>query len=323
LARRPAPPTLAIFALLLLADAAGNSLFAHSAARGWWASGIDWLHLVSVSAWLGGLAFFLLFILRASDRGTYDDVVRVGHRFSTLALTSVFVLGLTGLVSTVLIVGPDMLTRPWDLAGQTYGAFLLGKVALFAAMLGLAGLNRFVFLGARPGPDEERPTHDYSSLHPTRANRGSVFARAVGLEATLGVLVLVLAGFLTAVSPPSALAAEPGFLGLQRIGYGDEYNVTLRVDPSPGVGRSSNVSLQIEDASSGAPLEEAIRVRLTIARVGDNESAGETYAATALGGGQWSVGDVLFSRAGAHEARIEIQTEDVYSDVIMVPFDVA
>lgn len=311
---------LATLGLLLLLAAAGNSLFVHSAQEGWWAIAIDWLHLVTVSVWLGGLGLFLHYIRYASRHGTYEDVMRVGHRFSNVALPCVVILGLSGLASTLLILGWPPVPSPASVLAHPYRGFLGGKVLLFGLMIVLAAVNRFIFLGQRAGPDHAEPPRTYAALHPDTQNRGRAFARAVSMEATIGVLVLVLAGFLTAISPPPSLAAEQGFVAQ---GAGREHNVTLLIDPAPSLGRYANVTVLVEESATGAAVEQAIRIRVRIAAVGGNETAGEAYTATPLGGGRWLVGDILFARAGAHEATVEVQTETVYRDTATVRFEVA
>jgi putative copper resistance protein D len=98
----------------------------------------DFLHLSAAAAWLGGLLPLAL-LLRLADRSAdVGAVARVAAlRFSTLGLISVGILLATGIVNTWMFVGglPAFI-------GTRYGQLLLGKIALFAILVGLAAVNR-------------------------------------------------------------------------------------------------------------------------------------------------------------------------------------
>ena len=89
----------------------------------------DWVHVLAASAWTGGLAFVLLALLLASgDR--WDLARRIVPRFSALAVISVALLLVAGVVSGFLEV------RTWSgLWSTTYGQLLLVKVALVVPLL--------------------------------------------------------------------------------------------------------------------------------------------------------------------------------------------
>lgn len=310
---------------LFLGGALGASSLGHVSVEGTWAVGLDWLHLLAAATWLGGLGLFLHFVATAPGRGdTMESVRVVGFRFSRIALTSVVLLGLTGLITAVLIVGWAALLPPWGLLSNEYGLFLAGKIALFGGMVLLAGINRFVFLGERPGPDTRAPGQPPEVTAPAdlRGGHGRTrqFARVVAVEAALGIGVLVLAGFLTAVSPLYTVdEAGPGLSEFLGTGIGDHFDVGLSATPNPTAGGSSNVSVTI-GTSDGEPLTEAIRVRVEV-RAGD-EGGGAAYNAYHEGDGVWVLGEVLWTTAGNHTAFVTIQTEDVYREVIEVDFTV-
>ena len=232
-------------------------------------------------------------------------------------------LGLTGLAAAFLILGAHPFRDPLAMAGHPYGRFLGGKVLLFFGMLALAGVNRFVFLGRRPGPDSAAPGTGPEVTAPsdvpgTRSRTGP-FARVVALEAALGVAVLVLAGFLTAMSPPGGAYEEDAPAAFTAFGTSENYDVVLGATPSPTAGASSNVSLVIR-TSDGSPLTEAVRVRVEIRPEDGN---GSEYSATHSRGGTWRLGDVFFATGGAYVALVTIQTEEIFREVVEVRFDVA
>jgi putative copper resistance protein D len=94
----------------------------------------DAIHLLAAGAWLGSLPGLALLL---SSRPPLGVAARAARRFSTLGVTSVSALVATGLVSAWYLVGDVP-----ALIGTPYGRLLLLKLLLFAAMMGLAAVNR-------------------------------------------------------------------------------------------------------------------------------------------------------------------------------------
>ena len=138
----------------------------------------DALHLVAAGAWLGGLPG----LVRLLDELPLNGTARAARRFSRLGMASVCALIATGLVNAWYLVG----SVP-ALVGTDYGRLLVAKLALFAAMVALAAVNRL-----RLTP---RLEHDPRALVALRRN-----AR---LECAAGVAVVVLVAVL-GVSIPGA-----------------------------------------------------------------------------------------------------------------------
>ena len=99
----------------------------------------DVLHLVASGVWLGGLLpFAVTLALACRQRPAGFTLARdATARFSLLALAGVVVLLVTGMVNTYVLAG----SVP-ALIGTPYGRLLIVKIALFAAMIGLAAVNR-------------------------------------------------------------------------------------------------------------------------------------------------------------------------------------
>jgi putative copper export protein/mono/diheme cytochrome c family protein len=99
----------------------------------------DVLHLIASGVWLGGLLPFAvtLAFARRQESGGLALARQATARFSLLALVSVVVLLCTGIVNTYVLAGsvPALLGTP-------YGRLLLVKIALFAAMICVAAINR-------------------------------------------------------------------------------------------------------------------------------------------------------------------------------------
>jgi putative copper export protein/mono/diheme cytochrome c family protein len=128
------------------------------------------LHLIAAGAWLGGLVPLVLALRRA-------DGIEAARRFSPIGMVAVALLAASAIVNAWLLIGG---LASW--IGTEYGRLALLKTALFAAMLGLAAVNRFRFV--------------------PRGTRRWLRA-SVALEAMLGLAVALVAGALAA-TPPSA-----------------------------------------------------------------------------------------------------------------------
>lgn len=150
----------------------------------------DVLHLLAAAAWLGSL-LPLAYVLASAYRhpaGTRFDLARAAtDRFSPIGVASVATLAATGIVNSWFLVG----TIP-ALIGTDYGRLLLLKLALFAAMIGFASINRWP-LTPRLALD-----HEQGSLLAARA-----LCRNACLEYGLGFAVLLVVGALN-VSVPAA-----------------------------------------------------------------------------------------------------------------------
>ncbi|HZU90316.1 MAG TPA: copper homeostasis membrane protein CopD, partial [Stellaceae bacterium] len=185
------------FALLLLASLAwaGHGA-ATPGAPGDLHLAADILHLLGAGLWLGTLVPLALLLAEARQGGDagWVAVARAAtQRFSVVALLSVSVLLAGGVVNTWFLAG----TVP-ALIGTEYGRLLLGKIALFVAMLLIAAVNLL-----RLGPRLAAP----AGLAPSRTV--SQLRRNALCETSLGLGVLVLVGIL-GILPPG-LHTEPGW----------------------------------------------------------------------------------------------------------------
>ncbi|MDQ5822704.1 MAG: CopD family protein [Chloroflexota bacterium] len=160
----------------------------------------DWVHLVTASTWIGGLLFFavVLFpayrrLLVASDERRAFLAAAV-PRFSRLALASVLALGVSGTYN-LAIQTTDLNAIASSLYGQVVGL----KLFLFGALI-LIGAMNFAYL--TPRLRAGRPVEGAGTL--------SNFRRNVRVEVALMAVVLLCAGGLTLLPPPSpvTLAAE-------------------------------------------------------------------------------------------------------------------
>jgi putative copper resistance protein D len=147
----------------------------------------DVLHLIAAAAWLGGLVSLALLLTaaRRHDALAWASVARdATRRFSTLGIVSVGMILSTGIVNSWILVG-----SLHALTVTEYGRLLMLKIALFAAMLSIAGVNRFWLtpqLALRSG------------IEPRALRR---LARNSVIEIALGLAIFAIVGALGTIHP--------------------------------------------------------------------------------------------------------------------------
>lgn len=110
---------------------------ANASSLRWFTVGVQWAHLVSVGAWVGGLVW-LLVAMRRGDPGRGPGLVR---RFSAVAAGTLGVVAVSGALRALDEVGG------WaGLFETSFGTALLLKFGLFAALVTLAAVSRFRLL---------------------------------------------------------------------------------------------------------------------------------------------------------------------------------
>lgn len=152
----------------------------------------DVLHLVVSGIWVGGLIplAFMLFVARRGDAVWLTTGGEATQRFSSLALVSVLLLLLTGIVNALVLVG-----NVSALTETLYGRLLLAKMGLFLLMLGFATVNRL-----RLTP---RITADaVAGLEQPRRITARLASNSV-IEFALGLSVLAIVGILGTLPPAS------------------------------------------------------------------------------------------------------------------------
>jgi putative copper export protein len=98
----------------------------------------DFVHLLAVTCWLGGLVPLVL-SLRISESAFAATQLILA--FSRLALGAVVLITLTGVAAALARIGSLE-----GLVSTTYGVALLAKLGLMAVLLSLGALNRFVLI---------------------------------------------------------------------------------------------------------------------------------------------------------------------------------
>jgi putative copper resistance protein D len=153
----------------------------------------DALHLYAASAWIGGLLPLAL-LLRAGRRYHASawaklelDAVR---RFSSLGIASVAVLIVSGIINAWILVGSLR-----GLVVNAYGWLLMIKLAVFAAMLAFAAVNRFYLtpeLASQPGGE-------------AHGEALRLLTRNTQIEIALGLVVFAIVAVLGTLHPAAHL----------------------------------------------------------------------------------------------------------------------
>jgi copper transport protein len=151
----------------------------------------DTMHVLCMSAWLGGLVMLLIVLGLAARRlpgpdGTRLMAVVVG-RFSMLARFAVLILLLTGIAQSVVLVGSLSALRDTE-----YGLLVLAKIALLGVLIALGGFNqrwvlpRLTLLAAGGG-------------EPGRA--ATILRQSVALEVGFALVVIAVTSVLVVTEP--------------------------------------------------------------------------------------------------------------------------
>jgi copper transport protein len=153
----------------------------------------DTLHVLCMSAWLGGLVMLLIALALIARQLAGRDATRlmaiVVGRFSMLARFAVVILLLTGVTQSVALVGS------WGaLLDTEYGLLVLAKVVLLALLIALGAFNqrwalpRLRLLAA--GGEQQ-------------GTAGSILRQSVALEIAFALVVIAVTSVLVVTEPPN------------------------------------------------------------------------------------------------------------------------
>lgn len=252
---------------------------------------LDWLHLVAMVAWLGGLVPLIAAI--GVGRGNEKAVALrdLIPRFSRLALLAVGVLALTGSYSAWLHIGRlDIIDR------TTYGQAFALKMLAFAILLILGYIN-------------------LRRLTPRLRQRGNHVAPAFGfttrIEVVIAVLALLCVGVMTSVAPSRVAWQEQERLGMAQTASTGDVDLTLRV--APAVIGDNELAVDVVDrrlGTAGKPAKVLFTFGMQGMTMGELQAeamanGGERYVTRGSYlsmGGRWQIG-VVFRRAGQEDVR--------------------
>jgi copper transport protein len=163
----------------------------------------DLIHLMATGAWVGGLLYFAVVLLPLLHTGTLTVetrgrmLARIVPRFSNIALISVGLLIVTGIVNLALHT-----LDPGAIVASNYGQVLILKHLLFLPLLALGAVQNRVI--------QPRVVALLAGDGGSGAATVGLFQRVIRGEVLLASAVLLCAGGLTLLPPP----AQPGSSGL-------------------------------------------------------------------------------------------------------------
>jgi copper transport protein len=227
---------------------------------------VQWLHLLAVGAWIGGLVW-LLAGLRGQER---PEQMASAVRFSKLAAPVLGLVAVTGLSRALHLAGG------WrGLLDSPYGRFLDVKVALFAGLVLLGALNRFRVVPALAGG----------------ARRLDGLRRNVRGEVVLAACILAVTAVLSQLPPgkfvvEQASAKPPAPPSVQVEGSDFATSVRIALTATPGTAGPNSFTAKVTDYDSGGDWP-ATRVALRFTPRGQPGIGPSTLDLTRAGDGLW------------------------------------
>jgi copper transport protein len=238
---------------------------------------VQWLHLLAVGAWIGGLAW-LLAGLRGKER---PDQLASAVRFSKLAAPVLGLVAVTGLSRALHLAGG------WQgLLDSGYGRFLDLKVALFLGLVALGALNRYRVLPALA----------------SGARRLDALRRNVRGEVVLAACILAVTAVLSQLPPgkfvvEQAAAKPPAPPSVQVEGSDFATSVRIALTVSPGRPGPNTFTAKVTDYDSGEDWP-ADRVALRFTAKGRPEIGASTLELARSADGSWGGQGSQLSIAG-------------------------
>lgn len=269
----PRPIALPVAGLAGLASMLGDVESSHAAGERswtWFHVGTQWLHFAAAGVWLGGLVAVVATIHRLEA----EPRRRLASRFSNAALASVVVIAGTGLLR-----GLDEI-RTWNgLFSTTFGRWAIVKISLLAALI-CVGL----FQRRRGVPSALKST-------------GATLRRLGTVELAGATVILVAAGFLQSLAPPSITSRAKPPAPIVVTGHDFATTVSLRLQVSPGTPGFNRFTLRVLDYDSHRPVNGST-VTLTFNLPSDPDLGPSTLTLPPSGAGTYSAVAPNLSVAG-------------------------
>jgi len=262
----------------------------------------DWLHLIGMTFWLGGLVFLFTGIRHL---GQLDGQARtkltslLTARFSINAILFVALIGATGFYSAYLRVGswPALLT-------SLYGHVLLVKQIFVAGLLIIAATNLLV-ISPRLNRLRLQGVPDRTVV--------SRFGKNLILELTFAVLLLASVSFLTYLPPAKIVSINSDLTGRTEV---DDLNLDISI--SPGRVGQNTFTLKVITAE-GHPLHSAKKVLLRFTPTQGNIAPSELEL-IGLGDGSFVAKGAYLSLPGSWQVQAVVRREDKFDAYVNFDF---
>lgn len=284
-----------------------NSLFSHASATfdANVAMLADWLHLLAMALWVGGLAQFANVIapVRKEMQSSAPVLSRLVGHFTNFARVSIAALTITGLYSAWLQVGTVD-----GLLNTGYGQALLIKVLLVIPVIAIAAVNM---------------VYTHSRLESGEEIWGGRLRGLVGVEIAITLGMLLMVGMMTSTAPARATLAQraanppppqpqPLVETLTTAGNADITTDDLNIELSiaPGWIGENTFTLKITDPD-GQPVDDVTLIRMRFESQTQNLGESELRP-TAQGGGIYTISGANLSVPGLWRIRTTVQRPDKF-----------
>lgn len=293
-----------VFTILLLIGACiliTQSLFSHASGTEDAVPSVvaDWMHLLAMAIWIGGLIQFVLVIGAIKETNRLAAMVA---RFSNMARVCVAILIISGVYAAWLHVGSLN-----ALFTTAYGQALVVKLVLFLPLLASAAINLvFTHRGLQAG-------HNIWSKR---------LRYLVTVEVALTVAILLAVGVMTAIVPARTAAAERDMANAAPITADNTFfqmaydsDVMIHFTIEPGVVGENIFTVDLYDLVSGNQITDASLIRIRFDN--DDPTVGESeLRIEALTGGRYTVSGANLSASGTWRVRLTIQRPNQFDSVV-------
>ena len=292
--------------ILCLALAGTYTLFSHASGTldAPAALAATFLHLILSALWIGGLAALLASHTRELRTGKDGSAATLQHGQRLAQFSIVLRFAVAGLIVTGLYAGWLHVGSPDALTSTAYGQALLVKLALLAALLGLAAFNTlFTMRCLRAG-----------SIVWIGRLRVLVCA-----ELALGAALFAAAAFLTASQPardvllasavPPVAGQRAPYFGMATAGM-----EMVHLEIAPGYVGNNAFTVTLYDAD-GQPITNASRIRLRFTNLDADLGVSELRAQSSNNGLYLAEGANL-STPGRWRVRATIQRPGAFDTVV-------
>jgi copper transport protein len=224
-----------------IAAAMTATLVSHATALGSLKSmALDFIHMLSVSVWTGGVVALLWCVLLASRSDTVEDARALGATVWRFSVTALIATGL--LITAGVLQGFDRLVLLNDLYETPYGIALAVKIVLVLVALVIGAFNLL-----RWGPRLRAGIRARTAL-----------IRDTFAETVIFVVIIVAASFLTAFAPP----AQPSAAAYDQTQHVSGLRLEMLV-ASGGAGRNTYV-LRVHQGLAPVTSAEKVALRFTM-----------------------------------------------------------
>jgi copper transport protein len=198
---------------------------------------LQWLHVVAIGLWLGGLAG-LLAEMRDPD---LPDRTRLMRGFSRWATAGILLVAVSGVARAAF-----ELHSPDELVTTDYGRLILVKSALFVVLAVLGAVNHFRTV---PGGDRRLPA----------------LRRIGSTELMVGTTMVVVAAALVSTAPPTEadVASGPAALTADGADYATTVRAHLAVTQDPTGQDAFRLTVTDYDTGAAAPVS-SVRLRFAL-----------------------------------------------------------